>query len=115
MADGWRKIDRGLFESPDGHWRISNPHRLETDLRPWLRQSAPPINLGPPPYKSGVSLDGQLWYAFAKLDDALADLEVHRIRAMPPHEREARFHSARLAATLPAPTPCALPSLSRLP
>jgi len=25
MADDWRKINRGLFESPDGQWRISNP------------------------------------------------------------------------------------------
>ena len=25
MADGWRKIERGLFESPDGRWRIANP------------------------------------------------------------------------------------------
>lgn len=33
MAEDWRKIDRGLFESPDGRWRISNPWRLETELR----------------------------------------------------------------------------------
>jgi uncharacterized protein YqjF (DUF2071 family) len=33
MAEDWRKIDRGLFESPDGQWRISNPWRLETELR----------------------------------------------------------------------------------
>jgi hypothetical protein len=37
MADGWRKIDRGLFESPDGRWRIANPWRLNTELRHrWL-------------------------------------------------------------------------------
>jgi hypothetical protein len=37
MSDDWRKIDRGLFESPDGHWRIANPWRLTTELRHrWL-------------------------------------------------------------------------------
>jgi hypothetical protein len=35
--DGWRKIDRGLFESADGQWRIANPHKLTTELRHrWL-------------------------------------------------------------------------------
>jgi hypothetical protein len=37
MADSWRKIERGLFESPDGHWRIANPWKLTTELRHrWL-------------------------------------------------------------------------------
>ncbi|MGH2943760.1 MAG: hypothetical protein ACRDLN_13405 [Solirubrobacteraceae bacterium] len=37
MPDGWRKIDRGLFESPDGRWRICNPWKLRTELRHrWL-------------------------------------------------------------------------------
>jgi len=37
MGDDWRKIDRGLFESPDGLWRIANPWRLNTELRHrWL-------------------------------------------------------------------------------
>lgn len=37
MPDGWRKIERGLFESADGHWRIANPHKLTTELRHrWL-------------------------------------------------------------------------------
>jgi hypothetical protein len=37
MADNWHKIDRGLFESPDGQWRISNPWKLKTELRHrWL-------------------------------------------------------------------------------
>jgi len=35
--EGWRKIDRGLFESTDGQWRITNPWRLTTELRHrWL-------------------------------------------------------------------------------
>jgi hypothetical protein len=29
MGEDWRKIDRGLFESPDGRWRISNPWKLK--------------------------------------------------------------------------------------
>lgn len=37
MADRWRKIDRGLFESADGQWRIVNPWKLSTELRHrWL-------------------------------------------------------------------------------
>lgn len=70
--------------------------RLEWDLRDRLQQIAPQINIGPPRLQSNISLDGQLWYGFAKLDAALDELEVCQIRAMPAHEREARFHSARL-------------------
>jgi hypothetical protein len=34
---GWRKIERGVFESADGQWRIANPWRLTTELRHrWL-------------------------------------------------------------------------------
>jgi hypothetical protein len=33
MADDWRKIDRGLLESSDGQWRISNPWKLRTEMR----------------------------------------------------------------------------------
>ena len=37
MAEDWRRIDRGLYESPDGHWRIANPWKLRTELRHrWL-------------------------------------------------------------------------------
>ena len=37
MADGWRKIERGLFESADGRWRIANPWKVTTELRHrWL-------------------------------------------------------------------------------
>jgi len=33
----WRKIERGLFESADGQWRIANPWKLTTELRHrWL-------------------------------------------------------------------------------
>jgi len=37
MADGWRKIERGLFESADAQWRIANPWKVSTELRHrWL-------------------------------------------------------------------------------
>jgi hypothetical protein len=37
MRDDWCKIERGLFESNDGQWRIVNPHKLTTELRHrWL-------------------------------------------------------------------------------
>jgi len=37
MSEGWRKIERGLFESADGQWRITNPWKLTTELRHrWL-------------------------------------------------------------------------------
>jgi hypothetical protein len=78
--------------------------QLEIDLRPLLEpasQTAPPIaNIGPPDRQNRLSYDSQLWYAFARLNAALEGLEVHKIRAMPPHEREARFHSARLERRL---------------
>jgi hypothetical protein len=37
MSEDWHKVERGLFESPDGRWRIANPWRLSTELRHrWL-------------------------------------------------------------------------------
>jgi hypothetical protein len=77
-------------------------YRLESDLRNDLRHSrAPliPIDFAPR-RQDRISFDGQLWYGFAKLNSALDNLEIHQIRAMPPHEREARFQSARLTRRL---------------
>ena len=74
--------------------------RLGHDLGDNLQQSAPIIEIRGPAYKSRVSLDGQLWYAFSRLNRALDELGIQRIRAMPPHERAARFHSARLLRRL---------------
>ena len=70
--------------------------RLETDLKPRLTLSAPVIQIGPPSRQPGTSSDGQLWCAFAKLNKALEQLDVQQVRAMPAHERAARFRSARL-------------------
>lgn len=77
--------------------------RLESDLRQQLNQAAPQIDIGPPPREARLCVDGQLWYAFARLNVALAEMEVHQIRAMPAHERAARFHSARLTTRLVGP------------
>ena len=74
--------------------------RLEADLREDLSHTAPLISLGPPVRQTRVSTDGQLWYAFARLNNVLEELDVHQVRAMPPHERSARFRSARLPVRL---------------
>lgn len=75
--------------------------RLEDDLRPQLGQTAPRIaDLGPPTLPARMSYDGRLWFVFAKLNSALTELEVQQTRAMPPHEREARFRSAHLTTRL---------------
>jgi len=74
--------------------------RLETDLRPSLTHRAPEIGISPPNPVPRASVDGQLWYGFAKLDQALREQDVQQTRASPPEEREARFRSARLERRL---------------
>lgn len=87
--------------------------RLEDDLRQQLSQTAPRIeDLGPPSLPAKMSYDGRLWFVFAKLNAALTELEVQVTRAMPPHEREARFRSALLPTRLSATA--AAPHLTRL-
>lgn len=74
--------------------------RLEQDLKAVLaRQAAPPI-VRPPRALARVAPQSRLWYEFTRLNDALAGLDVQTIRAMPPHEREARLKSARLTQRL---------------
>lgn len=71
--------------------------RLGDDLRSQLNRTAPRIdNLRPPSLPRRMADDARLWFVFAKLDVALSALDVQQIHAMPPHEREARFKSARL-------------------
>lgn len=48
----------------------------------------------------GVGDDGQIIYQHAKLTAAAQRLEIDLLMAMPPHEREARFKSARVDAVL---------------
>src|SRR5262249_11986219 len=49
---------------------------------------------------STVPEDGQILYQHARLMAAAQKLDVDLVMAMPPHEREARFRSVRLDATL---------------
>jgi hypothetical protein len=74
--------------------------RLEEDLGNLLSYSAPVIEIGPAQRPARLSVDGQLWHAFARLNEAIEELDVHQARAMPPHERAARFRSARLPRRL---------------
>ena len=76
--------------------------RLGQDLRETLKARAPQISLDilPPGMQTRVSFDGQLWYAFARLNAALEELEIHNHRSQPVYEREARFIAARLVRRL---------------
>lgn len=98
----WQSLLRLLEQTVDTRLMAlaSVVRRLEADLRPRLRQAAPPVRIQPPAPQGRVSADGQLWYWFARLNEALADLDIQQVRAMPPAEREARFRSARLARRL---------------
>ena len=49
---------------------------------------------------TGVGFDGQMVYQHARLMHAARKLENDLLMAMPPHEREARFMSARVERTL---------------
>jgi hypothetical protein len=75
--------------------------RLQDDLQGRLGQTAPRVaEIGPPRLPNQMSDDARLWFTFASLNVALSRLEVQLIRAMPPHEREARFNSAHLLTRL---------------
>jgi len=74
--------------------------RLEIDLRQQLSQCAPPAEVGPPSRIASASFDGQLWHMYSRLNAALDELDVQIVRAMPAHERTARFRSARLVRRL---------------
>ncbi len=87
--------------------------RLHEDLSQQLQQTAPRIaDLGSPTLPARMAHDSRLWFTFAKLNSALKALDVQQTRAMPPHEREARYLSAHLRLRL---TPAAAaPHLLRL-
>lgn len=73
---------------------------LERQLRDRLsRQAAPPIVQIQRPVR-GIAPVSRLLLGFTRLNAALAGLEKHTARAMPPHEREARLKSARLERRL---------------
>ena len=77
--------------------------RLGDDLQGQLNRTAPRIaDLRPPSLPNRMADDARLWFVFTRLNVALQELEIQKIHAMPPHEREARFKSARLVTRLTA-------------
>lgn len=75
--------------------------RLREDLKGSLRSRAPKISdIKAPSMLRGVSADGQIWYAYARLNAQVAALEHSISMATPVHEREARYLAARLEIEL---------------
>lgn len=74
--------------------------QLERDLKDVLNRSAAPPVVRTPKRVTGITPHSQLLHEFTRLNAALDELESHAIRAMPPHEREARFKSAHLLRRL---------------
>lgn len=76
--------------------------RLEKDLASQKRLLMKPraVKIGRPVRPRGVSIDGQLWLNYAKLEVVSRDLEIQSIRAMDVDEREARYHTAVLERLL---------------
>lgn len=74
--------------------------RLENDMKDiLLRAPAPPL-VRPPSRLIGVPPQSEIWYEYTRLNAALNELDEHIVRAMPPHERVARFKSAHLLRRL---------------
>ena len=76
--------------------------RLEDDLRNRLDRYAAPV-VGLPGGQSDrirLPLSSRLWLEYQRLNAATQELEADMVRAMPPHEKEARFKSARLTERL---------------
>src|SRR6266540_620930 len=98
-ARPWNQQLRQLEQTVRGRLSAleSITQRLGDDLQGRLNQTAPRIDhLRPPRLPRRMADDSRLWFVFTKLNVALQKLEVQKIHAMPPHEREARFKSARL-------------------
>jgi DNA replication ATP-dependent helicase Dna2 len=74
--------------------------QLERSLKQVLNRAAAPPVIRAPRRMTGVPPHSQLWHEFTRLNAALEELESHATRAMPAHEREARFKSARLLRRL---------------
>lgn len=74
--------------------------QLERDLKPLLLRAAAPPLVRNVKRLTGVPPRSMLWYEFTRLNQAMGELDEHVLRAMPAHEREARFKSARLLKRL---------------
>lgn len=74
--------------------------QLEQDLKSLLTRAAAPPLLRSQRRLTGVPPRSLLWYEYTRLNKALEELDEHTLRAMPAHERVARFKSARLLERL---------------
>jgi DNA replication ATP-dependent helicase Dna2 len=74
--------------------------QLERDLKEILSRSAAPPLARLPRRLTGMPPHSELLYEYTRLNIALEELDEHTVRAMPPHEREARFKSAHLELRL---------------
>ena len=79
--------------------------KLTRMLQNDLGAEAPRVNnvFQPARRLTGVGDDGQILFQHSRLMAAAQRLEVDLLMAMPPHEREARFQSARVEAILQGP------------
>lgn len=76
--------------------------RLASDLKGKLSSRAPRVDrvLGQTEPQGSMSVDAEILYQHARLMHAAQVLENELLMAMPPHQREASFASARLDAML---------------
>ena len=74
--------------------------QLEKDLKPLLHRAAAPPLVKKLTRPTGLPSQSLLWYEYTRLNQAIAELDDHTLRTMPPHEREARFKSAHLLQRL---------------
>lgn len=98
----WRDVETLLIETAEKKLHAMGivVASLERELRQQLSQlSAPPLPIirNRP---GGLAAIGYLWLEFTRLNGALESLDIDQVRAMPPHERETRFRSARLLRRL---------------
>lgn len=74
--------------------------KLERDLKDVLQRSAAPPVVRVTASLRGVPPHSKLLYEYTRLNAAMDELDSQTTRAMPPHEREARFKSAHLTNRL---------------
>lgn len=107
--DYWKKGKNSHQVPPRIDWTVKTQlralravtMRLRADLSGQLRRWAPKVqDVAEPRRPTGATADENLWYSYAALSSAADQQDIARVRAMPIHEREARFESARLERQL---------------
>lgn len=80
----WLQQQTVLVQTVDGRLGALETvtRRLNEDLYAELNYAAPRIRIGPPDRAQRVNSDGQLWYAFSKLNEAPTELEVHQVMSV---------------------------------